>query len=273
MITAATALYAVLGSPVRHSLSPVLHNGWIADHRLNAAYLALDVTAQALPALGAMGLAGANVTIPHKEAALAAAQTADPLAARIGAANTLKIDNNRAIHAWNTDAPGFLAALQAGAPDWRTDRPAVVLGAGGAARAIVVALCDAGVPDIRIVNRTRDRAEAVAALSPAARVCTLEEALPGAGLIVNCTAQGLKGENPLTLDFMQTDPNSVLFDTVYAPLETALIASARTQRRTAVDGLGMLVWQAALAFEIWFGVRPDVTTGRARALAAIGAGS
>lgn len=273
MITAKTALYAVLGSPVRHSLSPILHNGWIADHGLDAAYLALDVTADALAALGALGLSGANVTIPHKEAALAAAQRVDPFAARIGAANTLRITPDRRLEAYNTDAPGFLAALRAGAPGWSASAPAVVLGAGGAARAIVVALSDAGVGDIRIVNRTADRAQAVAALAPGARVLALEAALEGAGLVVNCTSQGLKGDTPLTLDLAPALAEAVVFDTVYAPLETTLLASARAQGRVGVDGLGMLIWQAALAFEIWFGLRPDVDAARARALAAIGAGS
>lgn len=272
-ISGRTQVVAVIGDPVEHSRSPVIHNGWITDARLDAVYVALRLTgpdpAARLAALPDLGIKGANVTLPHKDAALACATAATDAARAIGAANTLFLQNG----AWtadNTDAAGLVSGLESRAPDWRAaGSSVVVLGAGGAARAAVHGLAVAGAPPIRVVNRTLARAQAVAGLAPGALALgrdELADALDGAGLVVNCTSRGLSGRDPLTLDLTPTAPNAIVLDTVYTPLDTALLASARAQGRRALDGLDMLVGQAALSFERWFGVAPDRERGRARAL-------
>lgn len=272
-ITGHTRVVAVIGDPVAHSRSPVIHNGWIADAGLDAVYVALRLTgadaAAHLAGLPDLGFIGANVTLPHKAAALASAAASTPAARAIGAANTLFLDDG----VWtadNTDAAGLVAGLDLRAPDWREAGSAtVVLGAGGAARAAVQGLHAAGAPSIRIVNRTLARAQAVSALCPGAAAFgwgDLAEALDGAGLVVNATSRGLSGGEPLDIDLAPTVPKSIVLDTVYTPLETAFLASARRQGRTALDGLDMLVGQAALSFQRWFGLAPDVEAGRARAL-------
>lgn len=272
-ISGRTRVAAVIGDPVAHSRSPVIHNGWIADADLDAVYVALRLTGPdpvaRLAALPDLGLIGANVTLPHKEAALACASAATYAARAIGAANTLFL-NERVWTADNTDAAGLVTGLELRAPDWReAGRAIVVVGAGGAARAAVHGLAAAGAPPIRVVNRTLDRAREVAALAPGAAALPwdqLVDALDGAGLVVHCTSRGLAGRDPLTLDLSPTAPNAIVLDTVYSPLETALLGSALAQGRRALDGLDMLVGQAALSFERWFGVKPDRERGRARAL-------
>lgn len=272
-ISGRTQVVAVIGDPVEHSRSPVIHNGWITDARLDAVYVALRLTGPdpvgRLAALPDLGIKGANVTLPHKDAALACATAATDAARAIGAANTLFLRDG----AWtadNTDAAGLVSGLESRAPDWRAaGSSVVVLGAGGAARAAVHGLAVAGAPLIRVVNRTLARAQAVAGLAPGALALGwdgLADALDGAGLVVNCTSRGLSGRDPLTLDLTPTAPNAIVLDTVYTPLDTALLASARAQGRRALDGLDMLVGQAALSFERWFGVAPDRERGRARAL-------
>jgi len=272
-ISGRTQVVAVIGDPVEHSRSPVIHNGWITDARLDAVYVALRLTGPdpvgRLAALPDLGIKGANVTLPHKDAALACATAATDAARAIGAANTLFLRDG----AWtadNNDAAGLVSGLESRAPDWRAaGSSVVVLGAGGAARAAVHGLAVAGAPLIRVVNRTLARAQAVAGLAPGALALGwdgLADALDGAGLVVNCTSRGLSGRDPLTLDLTPTAPNAIVLDTVYTPLDTALLASARAQGRRALDGLDMLVGQAALSFERWFGVAPDRERGRARAL-------
>jgi shikimate dehydrogenase len=272
-ISGRTQVVAVIGDPVEHSRSPVIHNGWITDARLDAVYVALRLTgadpAARLAALPDLGIKGANVTLPHKDAALACATAATDAARAIGAANTLFLQDG----AWtadNTDAAGLVSGLESRAPDWReAGSSVVVLGAGGAARAAVHGLAVAGAPPIRVVNRTLARAQAVAGLASGALALGwdgLADALDGAGLVVNCTSRGLSGRDPLTLDLTPTASNAIVLDTVYTPLDTALLASARAQGRRALDGLDMLVGQAALSFERWFGIAPDRERGRARAL-------
>jgi shikimate dehydrogenase len=277
----AAPLAGVIGWPIGHSLSPVLHGHWLARYRLAGAYVALPVSPDrldaALTGLGALGFAGANVTVPHKEAAARLADRPSETVARIGAANTLVIGEDGTIAADSTDGYGFLANLDAGAPDWPADRPAVVIGAGGAARAIVDALQQRGCPEIRVVNRTHERAEALArALAGAAgHVIAVEwvrrsQALDGAGLVVNTTTQGMTGQPPLDLALDALPAGAVVNDIVYAPLETPLLAAARARGLTAVDGLGMLLHQAVPGFAAWFGLRPMVdAAARGAVLAAL----
>lgn len=269
-LTGKARLAGVMGWPVGHSRSPRLHGYWLAEHGIDGAYVPLPVAPehfeQAFRALPALGFRGANVTLPHKEAALALADTATAEAKRIGATNTLVIDDRGRIEARNTDAYGFIESLKEGAPHWRAAKgPAVVIGAGGASRALLVALTDAGVPEIRLVNRTADRAEALAAsLGGPIRVMGWNDrgkALDGAGLLVNATTQGMQGQPPLDLALDRLPPDALVNDIVYVPLETSLLAAARRRGNPVVDGLGMLLHQARPGFAAWFGVEPRVTPG------------
>lgn len=267
-LTGGARLAGVLGWPVAHSRSPRLHGYWLAEHGIDGAYLPLavapDALAAVLKALPRMGFRGANLTLPHKEAALAAADRATPEARRIGAANTLVFDDAGRIEARNTDGYGFLESLREGAPGWNAKAgPAVVIGAGGAARAILVALADAGAPEIRLVNRTTERAERLQReLGGPIRAwdwTRRAEALGEAALLVNSTTQGMAGEAALDLALDRLPPAAVVADIVYAPLETPLLKAARGRGNRAVDGLGMLLHQARPGFAAWFGVEPTVT--------------
>ncbi len=254
----------ILGWPVEHSKSPRLHRFWLARHGIDGAYVHLpappEAFADTVRRLAAEGWRGANVTIPHKEAALALADEATDRARAIGAANTLVFDGGR-IRADNTDAFGFAENLEA-AGGFPAERPALVLGAGGAARAVIQALIDAGVPEIRLTNRTRDRAEALAdAFGPRVRVVdwdTRNDAVSGAGLIVNTTSLGMSGQPPLEIDLSGVAPGAVVTDIVYAPLVTPLLAAAEAAGLRTVDGLGMLLHQARPGFAAWFGIEPEV---------------
>jgi shikimate dehydrogenase len=262
-----TRLAGVMGWPVEHSLSPRVHGFWLEHHRIDGVYVPLAVAPQdletALTALPALGFRGVNLTLPHKERALGLCDVVDELARRIGAVNTIVVREGKLIGS-NSDAVGFLENLKAGAPDWRPDAAsAVVLGAGGAARAVVAALVDAGAPEVRIVNRTRERAEALAAsLGGAISVHGWEQrhaALANAGLLVNTTSLGMAGQPPLELELDGLPADAVVSDLVYAPLMTPLLAAARARGNPLVDGLGMLLHQARPGFEAWFGTRPEVT--------------
>jgi shikimate dehydrogenase len=269
-LTGKARLAGVMGWPVGHSRSPRLHGYWLAEHGIDGAYVPLPVAPEhferAFRALAVLGFRGANVTLPHKEAALALADSATPEAQRIGAANTLVIDDRGRIEARNTDAYGFLESLKEGAPGWRAQRrPAVVIGAGGASRALLVALADAGLPEIRLLNRTAARAETLAAsLQGPIRIMGWGDrgkALDGAGLLVNATTQGMEGQPALDLPLERLPPDAVVNDIVYVPLETPLLAAARQRGNPVVDGLGMLLHQARPGFAAWFGVEPKVTPG------------
>jgi len=258
----------VMGWPVEHSRSPALHGFWLRHYGIAGAYVKLPVPPEglgaALRALPEKGFAGCNLTLPHKEAALAIIDHVDASARRIGAVNTIVVRTDRTLEGRNTDAFGFFANLHTGAPDWRADGGvAVVLGAGGAARAVVAALLDAGAPEIRLLNRHRARAESLAmALGGTIRVLdwdAREHSLAGAALLVNTTSLGMRGAPPLDLSLDALDPAAVVNDIVYVPLETPLLAAARRRGNTAVDGLGMLLHQARPAFAAWFGIMPEVT--------------
>ena len=267
ILSGRAALAGVLGWPVSHSKSPRLHGYWLERHGIDGAYLPLPVApenfATAVRALVDLGFRGANVTVPHKEEALALAlaDEADDNAKRIGAANTLVFRDGRIV-ASNTDGFGFLANLEQGAPGWQPEAPALVLGAGGAARAVIVALLDSGCRELRLCNRTAARAEVLRdTFGGSVRVVPWEEreaALSDLGLLVNTTSLGMEGQPPLSLDLARLSASAVVNDLVYAPLETPLLAAARRQGNPAVDGLGMLLHQARPGFEAWFGVRPEV---------------
>ena len=257
----------VMGWPIAHSRSPRLHGFWLAQHDIDGAYLPLPVRpgnlAGALKALPMLGFAGVNITLPHKAAALALVDRASDEAQRIGAINTVVVGADGLLEGSNTDGYGFLAHLRSAAPGWRAGEPAVLLGAGGAARAIAVALLEAGVSELRLANRTARRtAELAAALGPKVKPVDWDrrnEALDGAGLLVNSTTLGMAGQPALEIGLRQLPLAAVVYDIVYVPLETPLLAAARARGHTVVDGLGMLLHQALPGFAAWFGVTPEVT--------------
>lgn len=277
----AAPVAGVMGWPVGHSLSPVLHGHWLDRYDLAGHYVPLPVAparlAQAVRGMVALGMVGANVTVPHKEAVAALVDDLSATARRIGAVNTLIVGPDGRIGGDSTDGYGFMANLDALAPAWPTDRPAVVIGAGGAARAIVDALAERGVPEVRVVNRTQARARALGA--DLAREATavvaigteaLATALDGAGLLVNATTQGMAGQSPLTVDLAPLPADAVVADIVYTPLDTPLLAGAKARGLAVVDGLGMLLHQAVPGFQAWFGQRPTVdAAARAVVLAAL----
>jgi shikimate dehydrogenase len=252
----------VLGWPVGHSRSPRLHGLWLQRHGVDGAYLPLPVRperfASAVRALADLGFRGANVTIPHKEAAFAVCDRVDATAHRAGAVNTL-VFRDGAIEGSNTDGWGFLANCAEQAPGWSPDAgPVAILGAGGAARAIAAALLDAGCPRITLVNRSPARAEALArALGGAVEVADAAP-LPGAAMLVNTTSLGMQGQPPLEIDLSPLPAGAVVADIVYVPRETPLLAAARARSLATVEGLGMLLHQARPGFEAWFGVTPQV---------------
>ena len=258
----------VIGWPVAHSRSPVIHRYWLKLYGLDGAYEQEAVRPEEiedfLHSLGQRGYEGANVTLPHKEAALAGADRPDAAATAIGAANTLWLDDKGLLHASNTDAYGFMTHLSAEAPDWnKGKRPVMVLGAGGAARAILHGLLEAGASKILLANRTVDRAKALAQ-SFGSRVSLVpwgdrNRALAGCGLLVNATSLGMTGKPPLDLDLSAFPLDATVADIVYSPLQTPLLAAAKARGNRTVDGLGMLLHQAVPGFERWFGVRPEVT--------------
>ena len=255
-------LAGILGWPVGHSRSPRLHGLWLRRHGVDGAYVPLPVRpeafATAVRALADLGFRGANVTIPHKEAAFAVCDQVDATAHRAGAVNTL-IFRDGATCGSNTDGWGFLANCREAAPGWAPDAgPVVILGAGGSARAIAAALLDAGCPGVTLVNRTPARAEALArALGGPVSVADAPP-LAGAAMLVNTTSLGMQGQPGLAVDLAPLPASAVVADIVYVPRETPLLAAARARGLAAVDGLGMLLHQARPGFEAWFGVTPAV---------------
>ena len=258
----------VIGWPVAHSRSPVIHRYWLKLYGLDGAYEMEAVRPEEiegfLKGLGKRGYAGANVTLPHKEAALAAADRPDDAATTIGAANTLWLDAKCLLHASNTDAYGFMTHLAAEAPEWnKGKRPVVALGAGGAARAILHGLIEAGTTKILLANRTEGRAKALA-VGFGSRVWVIpwedrNRALSDCGLLVNATSLGMTSKPALDIDLSALPADAIVDDIVYSPLETPLLAAAKARGNRTVDGLGMLLHQAVPGFERWFGVRPEVT--------------
>jgi shikimate dehydrogenase len=256
----------VIGWPVRHSRSPAIHGHWIEQYGLDAAYRCEEIAPEAfgdfIAHLAERGYVGANITIPHKEAALAATAP-DDRARAVGAANTLWYDRGR-LNSTNTDVEGFTANLDAAVPGWeRRAGDAVVLGAGGSARGVIYGLIERGITRIHVVNRTPERAQALqarfgAAVQPANHAA-LPHLLSRAALLVNTTSLGMTDQPPLPIDLDPMPRQAVVADLVYAPLETPLLAAARGRGLAVADGLGMLLHQAVRGFQLWFGVRPEVT--------------
>jgi shikimate dehydrogenase len=261
-------LAGVMGWPVSHSRSPALHNYWIGHYGLTGAYVLLPVQPELLPeavrGLRALGFAGCNLTIPHKVAAMPLVDRIDPLAKRIGAINTIVVEKDGALSGYNTDAFGYIQSLLDAQPDWRADAgPVTVLGAGGASRAVIVALAERGAKEIRLCNRSLDKAQALAQEfgAPVTAIPWEQrhDALDGVALLVNTTSLGMKGQDPLDLSLDRLPGHALVSDIIYVPLETPLLAAARQRGNPTVNGLGMLLNQARPAFAHWFGVMPEIT--------------
>ena len=261
-------LAGVMGWPVAHSRSPLIHNYWLQKYGLTGSYVQLAVQpgqlATALSGLAALGFKGCNVTIPHKVEALKLVHLVDANARRVGAVNTVVVQPDGSLKGMNTDGFGYIQSLLDAQPDWRANSgPVVVLGAGGAARAVVLALADEGAKEIRLVNRTLYKAEAMAAeFGSSVKAIPWElrdAALSGAALLVNTTSQGMHGHQPLDLDLSALPTHALVSDIIYVPLETPLLQAAKARGNPTVGGLGMLLNQARPAFEAWFGILPDVT--------------
>ncbi|HYG84702.1 MAG TPA: shikimate dehydrogenase [Azospirillum sp.] len=268
IISGKAKVAGVMGWPVGHSRSPRLHGFWLDRYGVDGAYVPLCVpperAAEAIRALPALGFRGCNVTVPHKEVAAATVDRLDDSARRAGAVNTIVVLEDGTLEGRNTDGFGFLENLKAGAPGWAASAgPAVVVGAGGGARAVVAALVDDGAPEVWLLNRTRERAEQLAAdIGAGVRVfdwVSREALLAEAALVVNTTTQGMHGQPPLDLDLKHLAPAAVVTDIVYTPLVTPLLHAARQRGNLVVDGLGMLLHQARPGFAAWFGVEPEVT--------------
>jgi shikimate dehydrogenase len=257
----------IMGHPVAHSRSPMIHGHWLRTHGIDGAYDRRDLApadfAGFVGSLAVNGYVGGNVTVPLKEAAFAVADHVDETARAIGAVNTLWLEDGRLL-ATNTDSHGFIANLDQSVPGWdRTCRDAVVFGAGGAARAVLHGLLTRGVDRVSVVNRSRDRAKALADhFGPRIAVVHPNDAisvLGAADLVVNSTSLGMAGQPALDLDLSLVDEATIFADLVYVPLETAFLATARARGNRTVDGLGMLLHQAAPGFARWFGLMPQVT--------------
>lgn len=253
---------AVIGWPIEHSLSPDIHNHWFRMHGLDGMYdkraVKPDALAAAVEGFKTEGLRGFNVTVPHKEAVMAHLDKIAPLARQMGAVNTVLIGEDGTTTGFNTDGIGLVKNLKETVPDWPTDRPALIIGAGGAARAAALGLLQENISVVMITNRTREKAQAVADEIGRGRMAVVDweardTAVTAAGLIVNTTVLGMKGQPALELDLGAAASDTVVYDIVYQPLMTPLLQSAKARGLRVVTGLGMLVHQAAAAFKIWFG--------------------
>jgi shikimate dehydrogenase len=275
---------AIVGWPVEHSRSPLLHGFWLRQHHVAGHYgrLPVEPNRPALEELVAFlrrtpNARGCNLTLPHKIDIMPLLDRIDPVARRIGAVNTVVKRADGTLEGRNSDGFGFLATLAHNAPDWSAEAgPVAVLGAGGAARAIVASLVDAGVPELRLLNRTKGKAiDLGVAFTPAdGRRIVVDgwdkraAALKDASLLVNATSLGMKGQPPLEIDLAHLPPTAAVCDIVYIPLETRLLAAARARGNRCVDGLGMLLHQGRPGFEAWFGVEVEVSPEQRRAVAA-----
>jgi shikimate dehydrogenase len=264
-------LAGIVGWPVSQSRSPLIHNHWIQAHGLNGRYVYLPVNPEnsqnlrdAVAGMRAMGYAGCNLTMPHKVAVLPMIDRIDSAAKVIGAVNTLVFESDGELVGYNTDGFGFIQSLKDAKPSWRADDgPIVVLGAGGASRAIVYALLQNGAKEIRLINRTAATAQAVAdEFGPPIQAIAWEqrgEALAGCATLINTTSQGMYGQPALAIDLKHLPSHALVSDAIYVPLETPLLLTARARGNLTVNGLGMLLNQARPAFNAWFGVMPSVS--------------
>lgn len=268
-LTGKARIAGVMGWPIAHSRSPMLHGYWLAEYAIDGAYLPFPVSPDdleaSLRALPKLGIAGCNLTVPHKEAALEICDRVNDVAQRIGAVNTVVVEQDGSLSGSNTDAFGFIENLKSESAWNAADGPAVILGAGGAARAIVAALIDEGVADIRIANRTAARAETL--VSEFASGCTsvdwsdVGDAFENAALLVNTTTLGMTGQPELALSLEALPKKTIVNDIVYVPLKTQLLVKAEARGNPTVDGLGMLLHQARPGFSAWFEKDPQVTVG------------
>jgi shikimate dehydrogenase len=270
-------LAGVLGWPVAHSRSPKIHSYWISKYGLLGAYVQLPVApgqlGLALPGLAALGFRGCNITLPHKVDALHLVDALDANAARIGAINTIVVQGDGSLKGFNNDGFGYIQSLLDAKPDWRADAgPVAVLGAGGAARAVVLSLADRGAREIRLLNRTPEKAQALAnefgAPVRALPWSQRHAALADVAMLVNTTSQGMQGQPALDLDLAALPLHALVSDVIYVPMQTPLLAAARQRGNATVNGLGMLLNQARPAFEAWFGVMPEITAELRRAIEA-----
>lgn len=261
-------LAGVMGWPVAHSRSPVLHNHWIKHYGLKGAYVLLpvqpDQLVDAIKGLRALGFAGCNLTIPHKVAAMPLMDRVDPLAHRMGAINTIVVEKDGSLSGYNNDGFGYIQSLLEAQPNWRADAgPATVLGAGGAARAVIVSLAEQGAREIRLCNRSWDKAQALAQeFGAPVKAIPWEqrhEALADIALLVNTTNQGMSGQPALDLSLAKLPGHALVSDVIYIPRETPLLTAARERGNPTVNGLGMLLHQARPAFKAWYGVMPEIT--------------
>ena len=270
-------LAGIIGLPVAHSRSPTIHNFWLNALGIRGAYVPLAVKPErlkeALTGLAALGFRGCNVTMPHKQTAMQLLDSVNETARRIGAVNTIVVEEDGTLRGFNNDGNGFVQSLKDAKPDWRADSgPILLLGAGGASRAVVVALLENGARQIRISNRTPEKARAIAdefgssvtALAWAERAAALADA----AMLVNCTDRGMIGKDALEIDLSRLDPATLVADLIYTPLETPFLAEARERGCLTVNGLGLLLNQARLAFKAWFGVMPEVTPELVKAIQA-----
>jgi shikimate dehydrogenase len=267
-MTEATLKAGVIGWPIGHSLSPHLHGFWLEHYKIDGEYLPFAVETENLKSflkgLADQGRRGTNVTLPHKETTLSVVDQIDEQAKRVGAVNTVVVQKDGSLLGSNTDGFGFLENMHDQNPKWAAKRgPAIVLGAGGAARAILVALLEAGAPEIRLLNRTKERAEELAGeLGGGIKVddwAARSEVVSEAATLVNTTSLGMKGQPPLEIDLSRLPESATVTDIVYTPLETGLLKNAKKRGNPVVDGLGMLLHQARPGFQAWFGVEPEVT--------------
>ena len=273
----AFGIAGLLGWPVAHSRSPVIHNHWLAQYGIPGRYVLFPVPPEKLKAavrgLAPLGLRGCNVTTPHKQAIFPLLDRVDDLARRIGAVNTVVVEQDGTLTGFNNDGNGFIQSLRDADPQWRPDTgPVTVLGAGGAARAVVASLAAQGAREIRVTNRTRDKAQEIAdAVGPVVKVVPWEqreEALDGIALLANATSLGMAGKPPLDIALDRLPPKALVGDLIYIPPETPLLGAARARCNVTVNGLGLLLNQARPAFQAWFGVMPDITPALRQAIAA-----
>jgi len=267
----------LLGWPIAHSRSPVIHNHWLAQHGIAGRYLLFPVPpeklAVAVGGIAALGLRGCNVTTPHKQAIMPLLHRVDDLARRIGAVNLVVVEKDGKLAGFNTDGNGFVQSLRDASPTWRPDAgPIAVLGAGGAARAVVAALAAQGAREIRLVNRTLSRAQEIAHEfgPPVVAVPWSEraEALRDVALLANATSLGMEGKPALEIALDHLPKHALVGDLIYIPPETPLLAAARMRGNVTANGLGLLLNQARPAFAAWFGVMPEITPGLRRAVEA-----
>jgi len=263
-----TLLAGVMGWPVMHSRSPMMHNYWFKTHNLAGTYLPLavepDGIGPALKALHALGFAGCNLTIPHKETAMAFMDEIDETAKRIGAISCVVVRKDGSLKGSNNDGYGYINSILEDVPDWKADAgPVVIMGAGGGARAVSLSLADRGAKDIRIINRSPERAQGLAREFGAPMTAVAWDdrhaALEDAAIVVNTTSQGMVGQSALDLSLAKLPKHALVSDIVYIPKETPLLKEARERGNKTVNGLGMLLHQGRPAFRDWFGIEPKVT--------------